>query len=176
MARFGEHEHLERHVENSLAVTPGGTDEGREQARAAFFAAEEIVVKAVAVLAACGWPVRVAEHAIGLIAARLIEAGDRRRAHEYLRRDRQTPQMLGLDQASWCALLTMVLGTPAPKWEHTASGHGLLRRLAGGVLPDELLLDAQLVARLIEAAPAAGSPAARDRVPGHAAHGVIAHA
>lgn len=168
VVRFGEHEHLQRRVENSFAFTPDDDDavERRDRARVAFIAAEEIVGDAVSVLAACGWPTRVAEHAIGLIAARLIEAGDRRRAHEHLRHDRQTPQMLGLEHPSWCALLTAVLGTPEPAWEHTASGHGLLRRVAGGTTADEVLLDARLVAALVAAAPEDDSLARRDGAPG----------
>ncbi|MPV35941.1 hypothetical protein [Georgenia subflava] len=177
VARFGEHEHLQRHVENTLALNPANNDEAARhtEATAAFVAVEKIVGDAISVLAACGWPARVAEHAIGLIAARLIETGNRRRAHENLRHDRQTAHMLGLEHGSWCALLTAVLGTPDLKWEHTASGHGLLRRVAGGMPADEVLLDVRLVATLVAAAPEHDNPTPRSHEHAHGRK-VAAHA
>ncbi|MCL1870595.1 MAG: hypothetical protein FWF90_09325 [Promicromonosporaceae bacterium] len=168
VARIGEHEHLARHVEN-LAANPGSAGATTHEASRAYAEAERIVEDAARLLAVCGWPAQVAGHAVGLVAARLIETPDRRRAHEGLRHDRETPMVLGVSHRSWCVLVTALLGSPAATLEHTSVGHGLLRRLASGVSVDEILCDDRLVGRLIEAAPIAaantpGSVAQREAV------------
>jgi hypothetical protein len=152
VARIGEHEHLARHVENLSALPHMAATDSPETSRA-YAAVEQMVDDAARVLTVCGWPVQVAGHAIGLVAARLIEAGDRRRAHERLRHDHETPILLGLAHRSWCVLVTALLGSPAVTLEHTAAGHGMLRRLASGVTVDEVLCDDRLVAQLLDAAP-----------------------
>ena len=151
VARIGEHEHLARHVENLTALPQAATS--TPAAARAYAAVEQMVDDAARVLTVCGWPRQVAGHAIGLVASRLIEAGDRHRAHEGLRHDHETPMLLGLAHRSWCVLVTALLGSPAVTLEHTAAGHGLLRRLASGVTVDEVLCDDRLVAQLVDAAP-----------------------
>ncbi|QAY63536.1 hypothetical protein ET495_10070 [Xylanimonas allomyrinae] len=148
VARLGEHEHLARYVENRTAHSPGPATSGR-----AFEAAERLVDDAVRTLVICGWPTQVASQAVGLVTSRLIEAEDRRRAHEYLRHDHETPLLLGVPHSSWCALVTALLGSPATTTEHTAAGRGILWRLAAGTSVDELLTDARVVEPLIAAAP-----------------------
>jgi hypothetical protein len=168
VARIGEHEHLARHVENLAAIPHADTTSGPGTERA-YATVEQMIEDATQVLTLCGWPVQVAGHAIGLVASRLVEAGDRRRAHEGLRHDHETPMLLGLAHGSWCALITSLLGSPAATLEHTAAGHGLLRRFASGVTVDEVLCDDRLVAQLVDAAPSTRSLPERD-----SAHHVVA--
>lgn len=161
VARIGEHDHLARHVEN-LTALPHADAASSPAAARAYAAVQQMVDDATRVLTVCGWPVQVAGHAIALVAARLIDAGDRRRAHEGLRHDHETPILLGLAHRSWCVLVTALLGSPAVTLEHTAAGHGLLRRLASGVTVDEVLCDDRLVAQLVDAAPSDRSRPERD--------------
>ena len=165
VVRFGEHEHLARHVENRAASADRPPASQR-----AFEAVERLVDDAVRTLSICGWPPQLASHAVGLVAARLIESDDRRRAHEYLRHDRETAVLLGLTHTSWCALITTLLGSPAATREHTAAGHGVFWRLASGISVDELLADDRVVEPLTGAAPAGAHAggALREEVHSHA--------
>ncbi|TRW47424.1 serine/arginine repetitive matrix protein 2 [Georgenia yuyongxinii] len=108
---------------------------------------------AVELFVAAGWPRDLARTAIGHVCSRLAETGSRRRAHEYLRRDRQTAVLLDLDQRRWTALLSAVLGNPNPDLEWTAAGRGLLLRLAAGFPREELTADGRLMRALVDAAP-----------------------
>jgi len=159
VARFGEHERLERYVDRFVAEVEATAGEPKW---VAYDLAEGIIDDTTWVLTTCGWPVATAGHAVGLIASRLIATyGDgvepgfaRARAHEYLRHDIDSPRLLGLKRRAWLPLLTEVLGSLSPQWEGTAVGQGMFRRLASGASRDDLLADGRLVTALCAAAPA----------------------
>lgn len=102
---------------------------------------------------ALDWPEQTIRHAIGYIAARLIESGNRVTAHEGLRKDRLALVALDLTQPTWSTLLTIVLGNPHPDHEHTRLGHGIWWRLLLGATPTCLLAEDDLVRTISEAAP-----------------------
>lgn len=102
---------------------------------------------------ALNWPEQAIRHAIGYIAARLIQAGNRVTAHEGLRKDRLALVALDLTQPTWSTLLTVVLGSPQPDHEHTRIGHGIWWRLLLGEPPTSLLTDDELVRTISGAAP-----------------------
>lgn len=107
--------------------------------------AYEAVDSAVRIFEALGWPKDTARSTLDYICARLIEAGSRTNAHEFLRRDHHARALLDLDRPSWAAVLRSLLGSPNPTLVHTESGRGMLLRLLIGHQPAELLADDDLV-------------------------------
>ncbi|WP_328530726.1 serine/arginine repetitive matrix protein 2 [Nocardioides sp. NBC_00368] len=103
---------------------------------------------AVAIFVAFGWPEDSARATIDCICGRLTVSGSRPTAHQTLRRDHAARAALDLDRRSWATTLRIVLGSPNPERAQTASGRGLLQRLALGFSPQEVLDDDQLVVAL----------------------------
>ena len=173
VARFGEHELLELHVEGWVSRN----HERSQRDEAARVVVEQMTDDATAVLVECGWEPRLAAHLVGLVESRLAEIGDRRRTHERLRHDRRTPAILGLPHRSWCGLVTVLLGSPSESWTKSAVGYGLLLRLAAGIGVEEVLAEDAVVDRIVEARPDA-TDRPGDALPGgrRRSEGVLARA
>ncbi len=108
---------------------------------------------AVALFVRLGWPPQTARFALEYICTRLVLAGSRSTAHEYLRRDYHALAQLDLDRRGWAALLRVVLGSPEPHLAHTRVGHGVLQRILCDERQAELLRDDDLVLAIIRAIP-----------------------
>lgn len=100
-----------------------------------------------------GWPEEATRHAIGYIAARLVDSGNRATTHEGLRKDRLALVALDLPQPTWSTLLTVVLGNPRSDYEHTKHGHGIWYRFLIGETPHDLLNEDDLVRAISRSAP-----------------------
>ncbi|MFH5824718.1 hypothetical protein [Georgenia sp. AZ-5] len=148
--RFAEHGMLVYELNPAFHTPPEDPLPQRDDEVVELLRASE---EAVNLFVTAGWPRHVARKAIGHVCSRLAETGCRRRAHEYLRHDRQTSLLLDLDQRRWTALLSAVLGNPNPDLELTSAGRGLLLRLAAGYPLAELEADRRLMRALVEAAP-----------------------
>ncbi|MFE5291398.1 hypothetical protein ACFQ8T_04400 [Isoptericola sp. NPDC056618] len=153
--RFAEHVSVEReltacgaHVEDSLETTIGV-----EPVSARFVPTASALADAVRVFSFCGWPADVAWGALELICSRLVEAGQRRRAFEYLRRHREGWAHLDLSQEQWTRVLTVVLGAPNPDLAATDLGRGLLWRLVVGQSREEICCDTRVTRALARSAP-----------------------
>ncbi|MFD6175531.1 MULTISPECIES: hypothetical protein [unclassified Isoptericola] len=153
--RFAEHVSVER----ELAADDTGVDnsvlgaavvEGRS---ARFVPAADALAEAVRVFSFCGWPADVARCALELICSRLVEAGQRRRAFEYLRRHREGWGHLDLSQEQWTRVLTVVLGAQNPDLAATDLGRGLLWRLVVGQSREEICEDVRVTSALAMSAP-----------------------
>lgn len=94
----------------------------------AFAAAD----RAVDIFVSLGWPADTARTGIEYICGRLMQAGCRFTAFEYLRRDRHAQALLDLDQRGWLLMLRAVLGNHHPDRVHTCAGRGLLLLLVTG--------------------------------------------
>ena len=101
----------------------------------AFAAAD----RAVDVFVALGWPADTARTGIEYICARLINAGSRATAFEYLRRDRHAQALLDLDQSRWIAMLRAVLGNQHPDRVNTCTGRGILLLLLTGYPVEDVI-------------------------------------
>lgn len=123
-------------------------------AHADFVAVHEAMTLAVSLFVQCGWPSDAARTALEAICSRLVQAGQRRRAFEYLRRHRDSWAQLDLTHRQWTRVLTVVLGAPQPDMRDTDLGRGLLWRLLAGQPREELLLDQRVTHTLAAAAPA----------------------
>lgn len=108
---------------------------------------------AVRIFVDCGWPADAAQAALEHICSRLTQAGQRRRAYEYLRHDREAPAHLDLEPSQWTRVLTVVLGAPAPDLERTDVGRGLLWRLVAGQHRSEVAADPRVTTPLAQSAP-----------------------
>lgn len=86
----------------------------------------------VQVFRALGWPADVARSGVAYVCSRLEEAGDRHRAHEYLRRDRFACVYLDITQQQWLIMLRVILGHLHPDRRYTNAGRGVLLLLALG--------------------------------------------
>lgn len=118
---------------------------------------------------ALDWPEQAIRHAIGYIAARLVESGNRVTAHEGLRKDTLALVVLDLTQPAWSTLLTVVLGNPHPDHQHTRTGHGIWWRLLLGTTPEDLLAEDDLVLTISTAAPTLDVAGRLEKVLAHAA-------
>ena len=107
----------------------------------------------VRLFTALGWPEEATRHAIGYIAARLVDSGNRATTHEGLRKDRLALIALDLNQSTWSTLLTIVLGNPRPDYENTKHGHGIWYRFLIGETPHDLLNEDDLVRAISTSAP-----------------------
>jgi hypothetical protein len=100
------------------------------------------------------WPEHTARAGVEFICSRLIEFGDRDRAHESLRRERQPKALLDLDHAAWLTMLRVVLGSRNPNSRHTRAGRGLLLRRVGDEAVEDLVHDDEVATALAASAPA----------------------
>lgn len=157
VTRFADHALVEH--DPALQVTDIDTDGDADDAAAVDDRAAESVptvqalADAVQVFAWCGWPADVARGALVLICSRLVEAGERRRAFEYLRRHPEGWAHLDLSQEQWTRVLTVVLGAPQPDLAATDVGRGLLWRLLAGQHLDEICGDPRVTGALATTAP-----------------------
>lgn len=143
-------------VEHDPALQVAGLDldgAGLDDVTAELVPTDEALADAVRVFAWCGWPEDVARGVLGLICARLMEAGQRRRAFEYLRRHREGWAHLDLSQEQWTRVLTVVLGAQHPDLAATDLGRGLLWRLIAGQHLEEICCDPHVTGALAMAAP-----------------------
>src|SRR4051794_26663132 len=99
--------------QDSIGVDPDADD------RVNAFQAVDDVVR---VFVFHNWPEHTARAGVEFICSRLIEFGDRDRAHESLRRERQPKALLDLDQGAWLTMLRVVLGSRNPNNRHTRAG------------------------------------------------------
>ncbi|WP_324653775.1 hypothetical protein [Georgenia sp. H159] len=120
---------------------------------ARFVPTDEALADAVRIFVACGWPADVSRGALDLICSRLMEAGHRRRAFEYLRRHPEAWAHLDLSQEQWTRVLTVVLGAQHPDLAATDLGRGLLWRLFVGQRHEEISCDPAVTRALATAAP-----------------------
>lgn len=157
--RFGDHEtslldyHPAFHVP---AEVDGLDDEGmasEETQCEPVISTAEAFAMTVSLYIALGWPHHVITHAISIVSARLMDAGNRVTAHEGLRKDQVARRALDLTQTAWSALLTTVLGNPRQEWEHTNTGRGIWWRLLVGEPVMDLLADDRIVQTISETAP-----------------------
>lgn len=115
--------------------------------------ASEALNLVVSMFVALGWPRTSATCALDYISTRLMEAGDRRIAHSYLRRDEAGRAALDLDRATWATLLRIVLGNPDKAVAGTRAGLGVLAMLVCDWTVVDLLGDDGLVVEVRDAAP-----------------------
>jgi len=115
--------------------------------------AKEALDRTIKLFTTLGWPENTTTCALDYISSRLIEAGDRRIAHNYLRRDFTGLAFLDLDHRSWATLLRLVLGSLVKDEEHTRAGRGLFQLFALGYTVAELLHDIDLAWEISDTAP-----------------------
>jgi hypothetical protein len=131
--------------QDSIGVDPDADDMVN-----AFQAVDEVI----RVFVFHNWPEHTARTGVEFICSRLIEFGDRDRAHESLRRERQPKALLDLDHAAWLTMLRIVLGSRNPNSRHTRAGRGLLLRRVGDEAVEELIHDDEVATALTASAPA----------------------
>jgi hypothetical protein len=131
--------------QDSIGVDPDADD------RVNAFQAVDDVVR---VFVFHNWPEHTARAGVEFICSRLIEFGDRDRAHESLRRERQPKALLDLDHAAWLTMLRVVLGSRNPNNRHTRAGRGLLLRRVGDEAVEDLVHDDEVATALTASAPA----------------------
>ncbi|MGH3974701.1 MAG: hypothetical protein ACRDS9_15425 [Pseudonocardiaceae bacterium] len=129
------------------------TDDQDEQQGRPAVSVPEAFEMTVRLFTALGWPDQAIRYAIGYIAARLVDCGNRPTTHEGLRKDRLALVALDLTQSTWSTLLTIVLGNPRLDYEHTKHGHGIWYRFLIGETPHDLLNDDDLVRAISITAP-----------------------
>lgn len=157
--RFGDHETslLDYHPALQVPAEVDGLDDENKASDAnrgePVITTAEAFAMTVSLYIALGWPHHVITHAISVVSARLMDAGNRVTAHEGLRRDRVALRALDLTQTAWSTLLTIVLGNPRPEWEHTNTGRGIWWRLLVGEPVTDLLADDDIVRAISETAP-----------------------
>lgn len=108
----------------------------------------------IALFGALGWPMDTASAALNYVAARMIESGNRPKAHAALRRDETGRALADLDRTAWATFLRIVLGNPDRNQAFTAAGHGVLTLLVCGYTVTDLLADDGLVLEISSTAPA----------------------
>lgn len=158
--RFSDHETslLDFHPAFQIPAEIDRVDDASEtnsdaNPREPVITTDEAFAKTTSLFVALGWPSHVIEHAISIVSARLMDAGNRVTAHEGLRKDRIARSTLDLTQRSWSTLLTTVLGNPRPECENTDVGRGIWWRLLVGEPITDLLTDDDIVLSICETAP-----------------------
>lgn len=147
--RFAEREHLiDYHPAFAVSDATDDNDPSTRDQRV-IAALSEIVRLSVS----AGWDVTLATDCVEHVAYRLADLSSRATAMEALRRDRAVPNLLGVPQRSWTALLRIMLGSPAPKYSGTPLGDGVLLRLLSGERSDNLREDASLSKAIRAASP-----------------------
>lgn len=115
--------------------------------------ARETINRTITLFTKLGWPKNTTICALDYISSRLMEAGDRRVAHNYLRRDFTGLAFLDLSHSAWATLLRLVLGSLVEDEEHTRAGQGLFQLFAVGYTVSELLQDIDLAWEIASTAP-----------------------
>lgn len=115
--------------------------------------AKETVDRTIKLFTTLGWPENTTTCALDYISSRLVETGDRRVAHNYLRRDFTGLAFLDLGHRTWATLLRLVLGSLVKDEEHTRAGQGLFQLFAIGYTVVELLQDIDLAWEISDTAP-----------------------
>ncbi len=155
--RFADHTLVERDPALHVAGLDDTDDDAPvaavDEPSARFVPTAEALADAVTVFTFCGWPTDVARGALELICSRLVEAGQRRRAFEYLRRHPEGWAHLDLSKAQWTRVLTVVLGAQNPDLAATDLGRGLLWRLIVGQSREEICCDVRITRALASSAP-----------------------
>ena len=149
--RFAEREHLADY-HPAFAVDPGSHEDddsdNRDRARV-----NTALSDTVGLFVSTGWDVALVVACVEHVAYRLADLPSRARAVEVLRRDRATPELLGIPPRSWTALVRIVLGNPDRKHAGTSTGDGVLLRLLDGEPLDSLRGDTSLLAAIWAANP-----------------------
>lgn len=153
VTRFADYLPVERHPAFQVIDADDEDATATNDMTARFVPTGEALADAVRVFVACGWPEDVARGALDLICSRLVEAGQRRRAFEYLRRHPEGWGHLDLSQEQWTRVLTVVLGAQHPDLAATDLGRGLLWRLFVGQRREEICSDPTVTRALATAAP-----------------------
>lgn len=153
VTRFADNLLLEQHPAFQVASVEDEDTTVTSDMTAGFVPTGEALADAVRIFIACGWPADVARGALDLICSRLMEAGQRRRAFEYLRRHPEGWGHLDLSQEQWTRVLTVVLGAPHPDLAATDLGRGLLWRLLVGQRREEISSDPAVTTALATSAP-----------------------
>jgi hypothetical protein len=115
--------------------------------------AKETVDRTIKLFTTLGWPENTTTCALDYVSSRLVEAGDRRVAHNYLRRDFTGLAFLDLDHRAWATLLRLVLGSLVEDEGYTRAGQGLFQLFSLGYTVSELLRDIDLAWELSDTAP-----------------------
>ena len=149
--RFAEREHLADY-HPAFAVDPA-SDEGDDSDNGDRARVTTALSDAVGLFVSAGWDVALVAACVEHVAYRLADLPSRTRAVEVLRRDRVTPELLGIPSRSWSALLWIVLGHPDRKHAGTPTGDGVLLRLLDGEPLDSLRCDTGLLAAIWGAKP-----------------------
>lgn len=112
-----------------------------------------MMTDATALLTLLGWPGDTARSAVEHVCGTLARCESRAGAFETLRSDRHARALLDIPADSWTALLRVLLGNPAPGYQTTTAGRGVLLRLLIGETLPALLADVALVAAISTSAP-----------------------
>lgn len=124
----------------------GDPDDGVEGEKSSLVSA--MMTDATALLTLLGWPDDTARSAVEHVCGTLARSESRAGAFEALRRDPHARALLDIPADSWTALLRLLLGNPAPGYQTTTAGRGVLLRLLIGETLPALLSDEVLVAAI----------------------------
>lgn len=149
--RFAEREHLADY-HPAFAVDPA-SDEDADFDNGDRARVTTALSDTVGLFVSTGWDVALVAACVEHVAYRLADLPSRARAVEVLRRDRATPELLGIPPRSWTALVRIVLGNPDQKHAGTPVGDGVLLRLLDGEPLDSLRCDTGLLAAIWAAKP-----------------------
>jgi len=116
-------------------------------------AADKVHDNTCELLTLLGWPSHATTCALNYIGSRLIESGDRRTAHDYLRRDFAGLAHIDLTREAWSTLLRLTLGSLIDDEEHTDAGRGLFYLFGAGRSVAECLQDVDLAWEVHATAP-----------------------
>lgn len=149
--RFAEREHLDDY-HPAFAVDPSADedDDSDDSNRARVADALSNTVK---LFVSTGWDVALVAACVEHVANQLADLPSRARAVEVLRRDRATPELLGIPPRSWTSLVRIVVGNPDRKHAGTPTGDGVLLRLLDGDPLGSLRCDTGLLAAIWAANP-----------------------
>ena len=155
VTRIADHALVERHPAFHVTGIDSDVEDSTatEDVTAALVPPGVALDDAVRVFVVCGWPDDLARGALVLICSRLMAAGERRRAFEYLRRHPEGWAHLDLSQEQWTQVLTVVLGAQHPDLATTDLGRGLLWRLFAGQSREEICGDPAVTRVLAMTAP-----------------------
>lgn len=129
-------------------IDDGDTIEARARA-----ATDRVHDSTCELLTLLGWPAHATTCALNYISSRLIESGDRRTAHDYLRRDFAGLAHIDLTHEAWSTLLRLTLGSLIEDEERTDAGKGLLYLFGAGRTVAECLQDIDLAWEIRATAP-----------------------
>ncbi|GAA1370068.1 exopolyphosphatase [Brevibacterium luteolum] len=150
--RFAEREQLADY-HPAFAVDPTTDDNDDEADDTDRIRVTTALSDTVGLFVSTGWDVALVVACVEHVAYRLADLPSRARAVEVLRRDRATPERLGIPPRSWTALVRIVLGNPDRKHAGSPTGEGILLRLLDGEALDSLRCDTGLLAAIWAANP-----------------------